>query len=107
MREKGVLIIGSGNLVHNLMALAPGAPRLRLGARPSTPTMAKRIEARDAGGVAAALGSGRVARLAHPPPEHFLPALFPLGVADEKDELSFFNASFDMGSISMRSFLLS
>jgi len=33
--------------------------------------------------------------------------LFPLGVADEKDELSFFNASFDMASISMRSFLLS
>jgi hypothetical protein len=34
------------------------------------------------------------------------PALFPLGVADEKDELSFFNASFDMASISMRSFVL-
>ena len=40
--------------------------------------------------------SAAIARLAHPTPEHFLPVLFPLGVADEKDELSFFNASFDM-----------
>jgi len=69
--------------------------------------MAKRIDARDAAGVAAALGGSRVARLAHPSPEHFLPVMFPLGVVDEKDELSFFTTSFDMGSISMRSFLLS
>jgi 4,5-DOPA dioxygenase extradiol len=106
LREKGVLIIGSGNLVHNLMALAPGAPAFDW-AEMFDADMTKRIEAGDARGVAAALGSGRIARLAHPSPEHFLPVLFPLGVADEKDELSFFNASFDMGSISMRSFLLS
>ena len=106
LREKGVLVIGSGNLVHNLMALAPGAPAFDW-AEVFDADMTKRIEAGDAGGVAAALGSGRVARLAHPSPEHFLPVLFPLGVADEKDSLSFFNASFDMGSISMRSFLLS
>jgi 4,5-DOPA dioxygenase extradiol len=106
LREKGVLVIGSGNLVHNLMALAPGAPAFDW-AEIFDADMAKRIEAGDASGVAAALGSGRIARLAHPSPEHFLPVLFPLGVADAKDKLSFFNASFDMGSISMRSFLLS
>jgi 4,5-DOPA dioxygenase extradiol len=106
LREKGVLVIGSGNLVHNLMALAPGAPAFDW-AEAFDADMTKRIEAGDASGVAAALGSGRIARLAHPSPEHFLPVLFPLGVADEKDKLSFFNASFDMGSISMRSFLLS
>jgi len=106
LREKGVLVIGSGNLVHNLGALAPGAPPYDW-AQTFDTLMKERIEARDASGVAAALGAGRAARLAHPTPEHFLPALFPLGVADEKDELSFFNAAFDMGSISMRSFLLS
>jgi 4,5-DOPA dioxygenase extradiol len=106
LREKGVLVIGSGNLVHNLMALAPGAAPYDW-ASAFDATMAERIEARDAAGVAAALGSGRTARLAHPTPEHFLPLLFALGVADAKDELSFFNASFDMASISMRSFLLS
>ncbi len=106
LREKGVLVIGSGNLVHNLMALAPGAPAYDW-AQAFDADMAKRIEARDAGGVASALGTSRVARLSHPTPEHFLPALFPLGVADDEDELSFFNSTFDMGSISMRSFVLS
>jgi 4,5-DOPA dioxygenase extradiol len=106
LREKGVLIIGSGNIVHNLMALAPGAAPYDW-ATAFDIQMKDRIEARDGAGVARALGGGRAARLAHPTPEHFLPVLFPLGVADEKDELSFFNASFDMASISMRSFLLS
>jgi 4,5-DOPA dioxygenase extradiol len=69
--------------------------------------MKERIEARDAGGVAQALDASRVARLSHPTPEHFLPVLYPLGVADEADKLSFFSESFDLGSISMRSFLLS
>ena len=45
-------------------------------------------------------------RLAHPTLEHYLPVLFPLGVADDKDELSYFNAGIDMASISMRSFVL-
>ena len=107
LREKGVLMIGSGNLVHNLMALAPGAPAYDWARGLRRREARQRIEARDAIGLADALGAGRAARLAHPTPEHFLPALFPLGVADEKDELSFFNDSFDMGSISMRSFLLS
>jgi len=106
LREKGVLVIGSGNLVHNLAALASGAPAYDW-AQAFDAEMAKRIDARDAAGVAAALGGSRMARLAHPSPEHFLPVMFPLGVVDEKDELSFFTTSFDMGSISMRSFLLS
>src|ERR1700691_6092003 len=94
LREKGVIIIGSGNLVHNLMALAPGAPAYDW-AEAFDAKAARRIEGRDAVGLADALGAGREARLAHPTPEHFLPALFPLGVADAKDELSFFNDSFD------------
>ena len=101
-----MLIIGSGNIVHNLMALAPGAPPYDW-ALSFDELMRERIEARDARSVANALGASRMARLSHPSPEHFLPALFPLGVADEKDQLSFFNNAFDMGSISMRSFLLS
>ncbi len=105
LREKGVLVIGSGNLVHNLGALNPGAPPYDW-ASEFDERLRDRIEARDAKGVAASLNSSRTARLSHPTPEHFLPVLFPLGVADEKDELSFFNTSFDLGSISMRSFLL-
>jgi 4,5-DOPA dioxygenase extradiol len=106
LREKGVLIIGSGNLVHNLMALAPGAAAYDW-AEAFDARMSEMILARDFGGIAKAGSLGRIAKLAHPTPEHFLPLLFPLGVADAKDELSFFNASFDMASISMRSLVLS
>lgn len=106
LREKGVLVIGSGNLVHNLMALAPGAPAYDW-AQDFDARLTAMIEKRDFAGVAQAGSLGRVARLSHPTPEHFLPLLFPLGVADAKDELRFFNASFDMASISMRSFVLS
>ena len=105
LREKGVLIIGSGNLVHNLMALAPGAPAYDW-AQDFDARLSALIEKRDMLAIAQAGSLGRIAKLAHPTPEHFLPILFPLGVADAKDELRFFNASFDMASISMRSFIL-
>jgi 4,5-DOPA dioxygenase extradiol len=106
LRERGVLIVGSGNLVHNLMALAPGAAPYDW-AQEFDARLTTMIEAGDAAAVAEAGSLGRIAKLAHPTPEHFLPILFPLGVADAKDELSFFNASFDMASLSMRSFVLS
>ncbi len=106
LRERGVLIIGSGNIVHNLMAISPGAQpydwAVDFDAR-----MTNLIEARDFTAVAEAPSHVASARLAHPTLEHFLPALYPLAVADPKDELSFFNASFDMASLSMRSFVLS
>jgi 4,5-DOPA dioxygenase extradiol len=107
LREKGVLILGSGNLVHNLGAMQFGATRPYDWAEAFDAEVAKKIEARDAFGVGNALNASRVAKLSHPTPEHFLPALYPLGVADEKDELSFFSTTFDLASISMRSFLLS
>lgn len=106
LREKGVLIIGSGNLVHNLRALSPGAPPYDW-AEEFDSRMASAIVERDVAAVANAGDLGRLARLSHPTAEHFLPVLFPLGVADARDDLAFFNAAFDMGSISMRSFVLS
>ena len=105
LREKGVLIIGSGNLVHNLRALAPGAPVYDW-AEDFDSKMTGAIEDRDFQRVVQAGSLGRVAQLAHPTLEHFLPILFSVGVADPKDELRFFNTSFDKASISMRSFVL-
>jgi len=104
LREKGVLIIGSGNLVHNLGALAPGRPVYDW-AEDFDSKMTGAIEDRDFQRVVHAGSLGRVAQLAHPTLEHFLPILFSVGVADPKDELRFFNTSFDMASISMRSFV--
>ena len=106
LREKGVLVVGSGNLVHNLRALAPGASpydwALEFDAR-----MKAAIERRDMQSVADAEKLGAITRLAHPTPEHFLPLLYTLGVADKADEPAWFNEGFDLGSISMRSLVLS
>src|SRR5262249_49412414 len=107
MREKGVLIVGSGNIVHNLMALVG-----RGGATPYDwaedfdARAAQAIGNRDFEALANPLSLARTLPLPPPTMEHYLPVLFPAAVADDKDELSFFNVGIDMGSISMRSFVL-
>ena len=69
LREKGVLVIGSGNLVHNLMALAPGAPAFDW-ARGFDADMTKRIEAGDAGASRRRWGPG-ASRGSRIPPRAF------------------------------------
>lgn len=106
LREKGVLIIGSGNIVHNLRTLSFSGPAydwtLEFDAY-----MAEAIANRDNDAVLNMARLGNVAKLAHPTPEHFLPVIFPLAVADKNDTLNSFNEVITMGSISMRSFILS
>jgi len=105
LREKGVLIVGSGNIVHNLMALVRGGQPYDW-AEDFDARAAKVIGERDFKALARPLSLARTLQLAHPTLEHYLPVLFPAGVADDKDELNFFNTGIDMGSISMRSFVL-
>lgn len=102
LRRHGVLVVASGNLVHNLRALAPGAPPYDW-AETFDARMTEAIERRDFRAVVDADRLGAVARAAHPTPEHFLPLLYALGVAGAADELHWFNAGFDLASISMRS----
>jgi len=105
LRELGVLIVGSGNVVHNL-------PAMRMGAAPYDwavefdRVMAEAIAARDFGAVADAKRLGPLMRMSHPTVEHFLPLLYTLAVADPSDKVSFFNEGFDLASVSMRSVLL-
>jgi 4,5-DOPA dioxygenase extradiol len=104
LRGMGVLVVGSGNIVHNLRTMRMGgAPydwavefdRLIAGA----------IEERRFGWVAGAEALGPLMRAAHPTVEHFLPLLYTLAVADEDDGVSFFNEGIDLASVSMRSCL--
>ena len=104
LRNYGVLIIGSGNLVHNLGMLGP------VGTSPDwaiefDETMKSNIDKSDHQPIVDFMNMGPVAKIAHPTHEHFLPLLYSLGLRTDQDELTYFNDSFDFGSISMRSVL--
>ena len=106
LREKGVMIIGSGNIVHNLMAMQPGAKPYEW-AETFDRHIASRLDARDFAALKTVGALGQITRMAHPTSEHYLPLLYVAGVAKDQEDLKFFNASFDLASISMRSFVLS
>lgn len=48
--------------------------------------------------------SSTLFRKAHPTPDHFIPAMYCLGLAEPGDTLTFFNEGIDLGCTSMRSF---
>ena len=103
LRDEGVLIVGSGNLVHNLrladFALESGYDwAVRFDA-----VVRARIEAGDHAALAAYRELGPDARLSIPTPEHYLPLLYALGVKRSGEELAIFNAATVLGSISMTS----
>jgi len=106
LREMGVLVVGSGNIVHNLGALRQGG-KAHDWAVEFDGLMADAISERAFGRVAEAEAMGALMRAAHPTVEHFLPLLYTLGVADAEDEIDFFNEGIDLGAVSMRSVLLS
>jgi 4,5-DOPA dioxygenase extradiol len=108
LREKGVLIIGSGNMVHNLRK-ADWSGRTEgfdwaVEANETFKSLIGRNEHRKLAGYRS-LGSA--ADLAIPTPEHFLPLLYVLALKKEQEELTFFNDKTVMGSISMTSVKLS
>jgi len=102
LREHGVLIVGSGNLVHNLGTARPGA-RPYDWAEAFDTWLVARISAGDDTAVIGFRDLGRLAALAHPTHDHFLPLLYVLGARDRADRVEFFNSAFDLGSVSMRS----
>lgn len=105
LRDEGVLVLGSGNIVHNLR---DAFGRMRRGDS-QTPDWARSFDA-DAekalvqhdGAWLAAAHQGERGRAAHPSPDHYLPLLYAAGAADERDRVSFPITGFDAGSLSMR-----
>ena len=111
LRKKGVLIMGSGNMVHNLRLVAWD----KLNASEYGYDWALQINAKFkeliAGGNVQPLinydSLGREAKLAIPTPEHYLPLLYTLGLKSDKDKASFFNDKAVGGSLTMTSVMLS
>jgi len=103
LRDEGVLIVGSGNIVHNLRMIDfRRQDGLDWAARFNDAVKA-RILAGDNDALAGYETLGPEARLAVPTPEHFLPLLYVLAQHRPGDTVSFFNDKLVMGSISMTS----
>ncbi|MGY6647595.1 4,5-DOPA-extradiol-dioxygenase [Wenyingzhuangia sp. IMCC45574] len=105
LRKKGVLIIGSGNIVHNLKKLNSENP-IYDWAQEFDQKIKGFIDQRDFTSVLDFQKLGNLAQLAHPTYDHLLPLLYTLGAMDKDENLAYFNDEFDMGSISMRSLLI-
>jgi 4,5-DOPA dioxygenase extradiol len=103
LRKKGVLIIGSGNIVHNLGVLNWKDNKPFDWAIEANDTVKKLIEKHDYQGLTKYDSLGKAMQLAVPTPEHYLPLLYSLALKDENENLSFFNDKTVMGSISMTS----
>jgi 4,5-DOPA dioxygenase extradiol len=104
LREQGVLIVGSGNITHNLrdVDFKPGA-QPRDWALEFDAMIATALEARDLPRLLALeQGQHSLCAQAHPTLEHYLPLLYALGVSDEREALSFPYAAIEGASLSMR-----
>jgi len=102
LRRKGVLIVGSGNAVHNLGILAWQDVAYDW-ALEFDDKVKQLILAGDHRALVRYDQLGRAAQLAVPTNEHYLPLLYALAVQDPGDEISFFADKVTMGSVSMRS----
>ena len=103
LREEGVLILGSGNVVHNLHAYAWGR-------HPMEPfewalhfeqRLRRALEKRDDLAIVQYEVWGRDAALAVPTPEHYLPLIYVAALRRSDDELRFPVEGIDGGSVSM------
>ncbi len=103
LRDEGILIVGSGNLVHNLHAYAWG----RHPAEPFDWALRFEKQARDlliAGNDEPLIdyeSLGRDAVLSAPTPDHYLPLLYVMGARSKDDNVSFPVEGIDGGSVSM------
>lgn len=105
LRDEGVLIVGSGNLVHNLHAYAWGRHEVEpLDWAVRFETLARGLLlAGDNAPLVEYETLGRDARLSVPTPDHYLPLLYILAQRSGGDEATFPVEGFDGGSISMLS----
>jgi 4,5-DOPA dioxygenase extradiol len=107
LRKKGVLIIGSGNMVHNLGKVAwnkLNEPNYGYDwAIEAHELFKKLINEKNHQSLIDYQKLGSSVALAIPTPDHYYPLIYSLGVSDEKDAIALFNDELVGGSLNMTS----
>jgi len=107
LRKKGVLIIGSGNMVHNLANIAWdkfSVDNYAYDWAIEMNTLFKQnILQKNHQALVNYNGLSKYASLAIPTPDHYIPLLYTLGLQTDKDQIAFFNDQYVAGSLSMTS----
>jgi len=106
LREQGVLIFGTGNVVHNLRLV--DWHKVNKGfdwAYEFDEYICESILNKNYRNVLNYNELGNISRLAVPTPDHFYPLLYMLGASDEDDKISVYNKSCELGSLSMTAYL--
>lgn len=106
LREQGVLVLGSGNMVHNLRLIDFDRTDGYDWAVRFNDELRRRIRAGDRAALVDYARLGPDAGRAVPSPEHYLPLLYAMALRDEGDEVAFFNDTVTAGSISMTSIVV-
>lgn len=108
LRKKGVLIIGSGNMVHNLGMVAwnkLNEPEYGFDwAHEMNSVFKKNILEKNFQPLINYESLGEAAKLAIPTPDHYYPMIYSLGLIEKNEDISFFNDKAVGGSLTMTSF---
>lgn len=105
LRDEGVLIIASGDMVHNLRLLRWPLDKAEPWALRAQNQFNEWLLSNQQEALAAPLAAGADFALAIPTPEHYWPMLYALALRQPDDELTLFN-DVVLGSLSMTSFLM-
>jgi 4,5-DOPA dioxygenase extradiol len=107
LRDENILILGSGNIVHNLRLIDwdAGAEPLPW-ATEFNQFFTSQILANQHAPLLDWQAAGDAARLSIPTPEHYWPALYPLALQGSGERVEIISNGIEMGSISMLSFLI-
>ncbi len=102
LRNQGVLIIGSGNIVHNLRMMN-SRNEVYDWANEFDTHVKSAIDKADHQSIIGYESLGVMSKYSVPTSEHFLPLLYVMSLVGEGESIEYFNEGFDYGSISMRS----
>lgn len=104
LRNEDVLVIGSGNIVHNLQLINYHNKFGNDWAVSANEILKKLILSDDFESLINYKNLADVVKLGIPTPEHFLPLFYVLALKQNKEKIEIFNDAVELGSISMTSF---